>query len=309
MLNSPRQESKASTRLHQPSGCPMKRTRRKSCARGRLAHLGPPDWRCGSRDVPSVMQLEEGVDVVNQHEGAAGGSSQSDLGAHFVPRDTHARNAVRGQSALTNHDTLGCAWLQQWPHGPVKRRDASLAGKRKMPAFFKVAILAQAALIFPCNIFHSVVVGGCWLRQWPHGPVKRRDTSLARRRMVSSFFGESPKTHKWVQAAALPRKGVTYPNRGLRKSSRTDCLSQVTSGGGDALAAKKSHNIEVAAEQRTGGDSQANRFGIHTLREVKATIRTLKKLVQLFHSSVNFGRGEGRQAKQHGNCQMSKPLT
>ena len=150
-------------------------------------------------------------------------------------------------------------------------------------------------------------VGMCWLRQWPHGPVKRRDTSQARRKKMPTFCGESPKTHKWVQAAALPRKGVTYPNRCLRKSSRTDCLSQVTSGGGDALAAKKSHNIEVAAEQRTGGDSQANRFGIHTLREVKATIRTLKKLVQLFHSSVNIvrGRADRRNSMETARCETT----
>ena len=37
---------------------------------------------------------------------------------------------------------------------------------------------------------------------------------------------------------------------------------------------------------------QANRFGIHTLREVTATISTLKKLVQLFHASFNIVRGK-----------------
>ena len=52
----------------------------------------------------------------------------------------------------------------------------------------------------------------------------------------------------------------------------------------------RNRNIEVAAEGRTGGDLQANRFGIHTLREVTATISTLKKLVQLFHASFNIVR-------------------
>ena len=105
--------------------------------------------------------------------------------------------------------------------------------------------------------------------------MKRRDTSLAGKKKMPAFFGESPKTHKRVP----------------RKPSYTDCLSQVTSGGGGALATKKSHNIEVAAEERTGGDLQANPLVIHTLREVKAMITTLMKLVQLFHASFNIGRG------------------
>ena len=154
-------------------------------------------------------------------------------------------------------------------------------------------------------------VGMCWLRQWPHGPVKRRDTSLARRKKMPPFFGESPKTHKWVQAAALPRKGVTYPNRGLRKSSRTDCLSQVTSGGGGALATKKSHNIEVAAEQRTGGDSQANRLAIHTIRQEKAMIRTLKKLMRLAPASGNIGRGraDSRNSMETARCETTHVIS
>ena len=165
MLISPRQGSKASTRLHQPSACPIKRTRRES--------VHEVDWHVlllqtgdASRDVPKVMLLEEGVDVVNEHEEQLVVTAQG--------------NAERTE----------------------RQRDTS---------------------------------------------------SQSRRQKMPPFFGERPKTHKWVP----------------RKPSHTDCLSQVISGGGDALAAKKSHNIKVAAEERTGGDSQANPLAINTLGEVK----------------------------------------
>ena len=105
---------------------------------------------------------------------------------------------------------------------------------------------------------------------------QRDSSSQSRRQKMPAFFGERPKTHKWVP----------------RKPSHTDCLSQVISGGGDALAAKKSHNIKVAAEERTGGDSQANPLAINTLGEVKAMITTLMKQVQLAPASVNIGRGK-----------------
>ena len=106
---------------------------------------------------------------------------------------------------------------------------------------------------------------------------------------MPAFFGESPKTHKRVP----------------RKPSCTDCLSQVTSGGGGALAAKKSHNIEVAAEERTGGDLQANPLAINTLREVKAMITTLMKQVQLATASVNIVRGKAdrRNSMETARCE------
>ena len=73
----------------------------------------------------------------------------------------------------------------------------------------------------------------------------------------------------------------------------------------------KSRNIEVAAEQRTGGDSQANRLAIHTIREVKATIRTLKKLVQLVPASVNIGRGraDSRNSMETARCETTHVIS
>ena len=136
---------------------------------------------------------------------------------------------------------------------------------------------------------------------------RQRDTSSqSQRKKMPPFFGESPKTHKWVQAAALPRKGVTYPIR-----SRTDCLSQVTSGCGGALVTRTSHDIEVAAEERTGGDSQANRLAIYTIREVKAMIRTLKKLVQLVPASVNIERGgaDSRNSMETARCETTHVIS
>ena len=119
---------------------------------------------------------------------------------------------------------------------------------------------------------------------------RQRDTSSqSRRQKMPPFFGERPKTHKWVP----------------RKPSHTDCLSQVISGGGDALAAKNSHNIKVAAEERTGGDLQANPLAINTLREVKAMITTLMKQVQLAPASVNIVRGKAdrRNSMETARCE------
>ena len=74
-----------------------------------------------------------------------------------------------------------------------------------------------------------------------------------------------------------------------------------------ALAAGTSHDIEVAAEGRTGGDSQANRFGMHTLRQEKAMIRTLKKLMRLAPASFNIERemADSRNSMETARCETT----
>ena len=72
-----------------------------------------------------------------------------------------------------------------------------------------------------------------------------------------------------------------------------------------ALAAGTSHDIEVEAEGRTGGDSQANRLAMHTLREVKEMIRTLKKLMRLAPASFNIERemADSRNSMETARCE------
>ena len=71
------------------------------------------------------------------------------------------------------------------------------------------------------------------------------------------------------------------------------------------FAAEKSHNIDVAAEEKTGGDSEANRLAIHTVREVKAMIRTLQKQTQIAPASVNIGRerADRQNSIESAGCQ------
>ena len=90
-------------------------------ARGRLAQLAPPDWQA-SRDAPKVTQLEEGVDVVDEHEEQLvvtaerdaerterrrDSSSQSDLGAVCAWCHTCAAGGSRPVSDHEHH-RLAC---------------------------------------------------------------------------------------------------------------------------------------------------------------------------------------------------------
>ena len=120
---------------------------------------------------------------------------------------------------------------------------------------------------------------------------------------MSPFFGESPKGPG--SSPSSEKRDVSNP---LPEETFAHGLSLAgASGCGGALAAGTSHDIEVAAEGRTGGDLQANRFGIHTLREVKEMIRTLKKLMRLAPASVNIerGRADRRNSMETARCETT----
>ena len=121
--------------------------------------------------------------------------------------------------------------------------------------------------------------------------------------MMSPFFGESPKGPGTCSSSE--RRDVSNP---LPEETFAHGLSHA----GHQRWWRRSCGYEVSqhrccGRRRTGGDLQANRFGIHTLREVKEMIRTLKKLMRLAPASLNIGRGRAdrRNSMETARCETT----